>query len=375
MKANGCSGSRRFSARLKCTRPTRFQAGFIAVRKRCRPVPAGERGSKRLRHLVPQRQQHICGQILGPRHHRRGQHQRGKVPSHPAPERLAARRRPRGPRRVQTERADVAGRECAPPDEHRRQGLPDFPGAQPHQPVAAALGERLGQTDRTAASISGASSWSSATRCPCGVSRNPIGAWRDGRTVSRYPESRWPRRALDVVVLGGFIWLPGRVNAMFDRLTAIWRSVGRNSEAHSALGVDHRPAADPPWMKQRRLPGVGKALPRPLREGVGGRGTRRFDPSPQPPPSRGGGGFCFLLVAECASLVRPTLERQFAWPGHTSAQARNHDSGTASRWPRACLATRRARSGAPQQSGRPGASGITEQARRLRPSSNHIPIS
>ena len=39
MKANGCSGSRRFSARLKCTRPTRFQAGFSLLRKDCRSNP------------------------------------------------------------------------------------------------------------------------------------------------------------------------------------------------------------------------------------------------------------------------------------------------------------------------------------------------
>ena len=34
------SASRRFSARLKCTRPTRFQAGFSRLRKLCRSVPA-----------------------------------------------------------------------------------------------------------------------------------------------------------------------------------------------------------------------------------------------------------------------------------------------------------------------------------------------
>jgi len=39
MKANGASGSRRFSARLKCTRPTRFQAGFNPLRKLCRSAP------------------------------------------------------------------------------------------------------------------------------------------------------------------------------------------------------------------------------------------------------------------------------------------------------------------------------------------------
>ena len=40
MKANGNSGSRQFSARLKCTRPTRFQAGLSVLRTDCRSVPA-----------------------------------------------------------------------------------------------------------------------------------------------------------------------------------------------------------------------------------------------------------------------------------------------------------------------------------------------
>ena len=43
MKAKGTSGSRRFSARLKCTRPTRFQAGLSAFRKLWRSVPAATR--------------------------------------------------------------------------------------------------------------------------------------------------------------------------------------------------------------------------------------------------------------------------------------------------------------------------------------------
>ena len=38
MKAKGRSGSRLFSARLKCTRPTRFQAGFRLLRKLGRSV-------------------------------------------------------------------------------------------------------------------------------------------------------------------------------------------------------------------------------------------------------------------------------------------------------------------------------------------------
>src|SRR5205823_11243168 len=42
-KANGDSGSRRFSAMLKCTRPTRFQAGFRPRRKLWRSVLAAFR--------------------------------------------------------------------------------------------------------------------------------------------------------------------------------------------------------------------------------------------------------------------------------------------------------------------------------------------
>ena len=81
MKANGASGSRRFSARLKCTRPTRFQAGFSAFRKALQVgLRAGHAPRRRPRAVsVPQRPQHIRREILGARHHRRGQHQRGQL--------------------------------------------------------------------------------------------------------------------------------------------------------------------------------------------------------------------------------------------------------------------------------------------------------
>ena len=49
MKAKGRSGSRRFSARLKWTRPTRFQAGFRVVRKACKSVPAAARDAANAR--------------------------------------------------------------------------------------------------------------------------------------------------------------------------------------------------------------------------------------------------------------------------------------------------------------------------------------
>ena len=71
------------------------------------------------------------------------------------------------------------------------------------------------------------------------------------------------------------------------------------------LRVHHRPAADPPWMKLRR---VAQRLPLPLREGVGG-GVARHGPStpPPPPPSRGGGD---LVSCEFATgrAGRPALD-------------------------------------------------------------------
>ena len=145
MKANGCSASRRFSARLKCTRPTRFQAGFRRVRKRCKPVPeAASAAAKASAISSHSAEQDRFGQIFRARHHRRGQHQGGEFTG------IEGRHRGQGgvvlaPGALQAQRADVAGREGTPPDEHRRQGLPDLAGAQPHQPVAAALGKRLGQ--------------------------------------------------------------------------------------------------------------------------------------------------------------------------------------------------------------------------------------
>ena len=105
----------------------------------------GERGGEGQRHLVPQRQQDRVGQILGPGHHRRRQHQGGKFACIERPAPPAGRRPSSRPDALQAQRADVAGREAAPPDEHRRQGLPDLPGAQPHQTVPAPLGKRPGQ--------------------------------------------------------------------------------------------------------------------------------------------------------------------------------------------------------------------------------------
>ena len=58
--------------------PGRVQCGQEALQS---GLGGGERRGEGLRHLIPQRQQDILGQIFGPRHHRRGQHQRGEFGS------------------------------------------------------------------------------------------------------------------------------------------------------------------------------------------------------------------------------------------------------------------------------------------------------
>jgi len=51
MKAKGWSGSRRFSAILKCTRPTRFHARFRVDRKACNPTFAAARDAAKARSI------------------------------------------------------------------------------------------------------------------------------------------------------------------------------------------------------------------------------------------------------------------------------------------------------------------------------------
>ena len=91
----------------------------------------------------PQRAQHVGRQVFGARHHRRRQHQSRRVRL-----RLAAgcpgSGAPSAPD-VQAQRRHVARGEPAPPDEDRRQGVPDLAGAELQQPVAAAPRERLGR--------------------------------------------------------------------------------------------------------------------------------------------------------------------------------------------------------------------------------------
>ena len=72
-----------------------------------------------------------------------------------------------------------------------------------------------------------------------------------------------------------------------------------------SLPVDHRPAANPPWMKQSDRGGE-KALPLPLREGVGGRGAyglgRCRVRAPPPTPSLKGRGRLLFLASEAKPL-------------------------------------------------------------------------
>ena len=80
MKANGASASRRFSARLKCTRPTRFQAGLRRLRKVWRSVPAASNDAAAARcQRLPQAAQHVGRQVFRACHHRRREHQPGEV--------------------------------------------------------------------------------------------------------------------------------------------------------------------------------------------------------------------------------------------------------------------------------------------------------
>ena len=107
-----------------------------------------EPGGERLRRLLPQRQQHVRGHILGPRHHRRAQQQRGKL----GLVRLRNDRQGRcggGVRAcgMQAHRGDVARGVLAPPDEGGGQGLPGLARGEPHQAVAGIECERLGQAD------------------------------------------------------------------------------------------------------------------------------------------------------------------------------------------------------------------------------------
>ena len=150
MKAKGCSGSRRFSARLKCTRPTRFQAGLSPLRKVCKigwlaasdaanAAPSSSHSASRtsaFRYSAPG----IIGAVST------------KVAISPSVGGGTAGRRPRTTeprgraRGEQAQRPHVSRREVAPPDEGGGQGLADLARPQLQKAVPGAPGERLLQT-------------------------------------------------------------------------------------------------------------------------------------------------------------------------------------------------------------------------------------
>jgi hypothetical protein len=106
-----------------------------------------ERPRRRFGQRGPERAQHVGRQILGPRHHRCRQHQRGQVGL--ARRRDAGQGRRRlGRRRVQAERGHVARGEVAPPDEDRRQGLAQLGGPESEQSRPGAGGKFAAQAGR-----------------------------------------------------------------------------------------------------------------------------------------------------------------------------------------------------------------------------------
>ena len=156
---------------------------------------SGERGGEGLRQFVPQRQQD----------RRRSGIRRPPSSARSAPARQVRPRsaagRPEGWRavgsragRVQAERPDVAGGEVRATRRRPAAG----PARPRRRPAAPGRGRTLGRRprsggSRTAASISGASSWSSATRRPCGVRRNPSRG-HGGSLAGRGVRDRYLRR-------------------------------------------------------------------------------------------------------------------------------------------------------------------------------------
>ena len=184
MKANGASASRRFSARLKCTRPTRFQAGFRPFRKLCRSVFAAAsdaasaaaisrhsaRSTSGVRYSAPA----IIGAVSTSEASSASRRRRD----------LRHTRRPAG--RLQAQRRHVARREAAPPEEDRRQGLPTSPAPSRSRPWPLPRANASARRAAMRSSSSGASADSSRTRWPCGVRRR-LG--RDMRQYRRFASS------------------------------------------------------------------------------------------------------------------------------------------------------------------------------------------
>ena len=163
MKANGASASRRFSARLKCTRPTRFQAGIQALEKAlqvgfCRGKRRASaaaischsaRSTSVVRYSAPA--------IIG------------AVNTRDASSAVGGCGYFRG--WLQAQRGHVARRESAPPQEERRQACPTSPAPSRSNPSPLPRENASASRSAMRASNSGASEASSKTRCPCGVRR------------------------------------------------------------------------------------------------------------------------------------------------------------------------------------------------------------
>ena len=92
--------------------------------------------------LLPEGSEDLGRQVFGAGHHRRGQHQRGKLGLGGG--RDLGERAVRGGW-LEAERCDVGGREGAPPRQQRWQRVAGLAGAKLQQSVAAAARERDGE--------------------------------------------------------------------------------------------------------------------------------------------------------------------------------------------------------------------------------------
>ena len=125
-------GSLRFSATLKCTRPTRFQAGLRRFRNSCTPhLDSASSIAKAASEFLPQSVQHRGRQIFGARHRRRCRAQCAPVL------RLRGRNaHTPGVLLPGADRGHVACAEFAPIGIHRRKRRPHFVRAQQQNAVA-----------------------------------------------------------------------------------------------------------------------------------------------------------------------------------------------------------------------------------------------
>ncbi len=175
MKAKGKSGSRRFSARLKWTLPTRVQAGLHWARKLCISVPAAEKAwakaasnaCHRMRRLFGLRYSApaIKGVVKASEASSAGVG--GSIPAIAASpigsSKSRGRRRSAVTKRAAKSRhqTKTGGRAAPASRAPRRQSPSPLPRAKASRRRRAILASR-----------SGASPLSSKTSLPCGVSRN-----------------------------------------------------------------------------------------------------------------------------------------------------------------------------------------------------------